>query len=112
MLSLASPLLLPGWFHDDLAVLLSNETVRFYYVSDSSPLSESHYLGTEEWLLRWKSGAILLTELTFGLIAIGLISLFGSWQGRKKVTFRFLSVGLTVLVTGWPLVFGLLAART
>ena len=107
-LSLALLLSLLGWFHDDLAVLLSNEAVRFYYVSDSSPLSEFHYLGREEWLLRWKSGAILLAELTLGLVAIGLISVVGYWLGKKKATFLLLSVGLAVLVTGWPLVFGLL----
>ena len=100
-------LLLLTALRDPVAEVLSNEAVRFYYVSDASPLSRWHYLGRGEWLARWRSGQIALIEASLGLLAISLICGLSYAAGNRRRTAAALTVLLGVLVGAWPNLFRL-----
>ena len=100
-------------FHDRLTEILNNDAVRFYPVSDPSPVIDGYYIGREAWLTRWQSGEVLAIEAGYALALIVLLVGIGcGWKNRgidqvglpKIVTACF---ALLAVCIAWPHVFHL-----
>lgn len=98
-------------FHDRLTEILNNPAVRFYPVSDPSPVIDGYYIGREAWLSRWQSGQVLALEAGYALALIALLVGVGyGWKNRDidRVGLPKLiaaCLALYVVCVAWPHVF-------
>jgi hypothetical protein len=90
--------------HETIAETLSNDSVRFFYVDDASPLVQRHYLGREDWLPRWESGQIFLSEIAFGVFVITFISLVCFRWGNRRIAAAVLLAGIAGSLVGYHMI--------
>lgn len=96
-----------AYFRDTLATLLNSGSFRMFPVSDDIPAARAHFIGREEWLLRWNRGEILAVEFAY-VILLAFIIRISSWiikgPGISAITA---TIACTITVSMWPNIFNL-----